>query len=281
MSQFARPDSNITQTAFTGGFAEIDESIASDADQAWSTDGSDATLEVGLSNVTDPGVGTGHILRYRVAKTDDGALSGSGNTKTVIASLYQGATLIGSDIERTLGGAYTTYTFNLSSTQADAITNYSDLRIRFTTLGGGGSPANRRGIGVSWAELEVPDFVPVGVTVTPAQLQLLFTTGTPTVQAGSLVTGLSATLLRFRYDIVSGGIPAFVRTGALVSPAEETLTLGTTTPTVSIRVTVSPTQVGANFGTFTPTIPAGGILVALSDGAHLIASVGAVTVQTG
>ena len=35
MAQFLRPDSNVTQTDFTGGFAEIDDSVASDADTAF------------------------------------------------------------------------------------------------------------------------------------------------------------------------------------------------------------------------------------------------------
>lgn len=157
MAQFARPDSNVTQSAFTGGFAEIDEAVASDADRAFSTDGSDAELEVGLSDVTDPQVGTGHIVRYRAGKTDDGVLSGTGNAKTLEVRLMQGATQIAADVSRTLTGAYQTFTWTLTSTQANAITDYTDLRLEFVSLGGGGNPTNRRGAAISWAELEVPD----------------------------------------------------------------------------------------------------------------------------
>lgn len=166
MAQFARPDSDVTNTAFTGGFADIDEITASDADRAFSTDGSDCELEVGLSNVSDPSTDTGHIFRYRVAKTDDGVPSGTGNAKTLIARLMQGTTAIATDTERTLTGSYTTYSRTLSSGEAAAITDYTDLRLEFTSLGGGGNPTNRRGAAVSWAELEVPD-APAGPTPAP------------------------------------------------------------------------------------------------------------------
>jgi len=38
-----------------------------------------------------------------------------------------------------------------------SITDYTDLRLRFTCTNSGGSPANRRGMAISWAEIEIPD----------------------------------------------------------------------------------------------------------------------------
>lgn len=159
MAQFARPDSNVTQASFTGGFAEIDEASPSDADFAWGTDNTAAELEVGLGNVTDPALSTGHTFRYRIAKTNDGVVDGAGSSCTVTARLMQGATQIATDTAKTATGTWTQYAYTLSSGEADAITDYTDLRLEFLTSASGGNPTNRRGAAVSWAELEVPDAV--------------------------------------------------------------------------------------------------------------------------
>lgn len=161
MAQFARPDSNVTTTGFTGGFEDINETSASDSDFAYTADNTTGQLEVGLTNVADtPALDTGHIVRYRLAKADTGVPpSTTGNTQNMTVSLYQGGTLIRSDVERTVGD-WTTYSFTLTTTEAGNITDYTDLRIRVDSpASGGGSPGNRRGGAISWAELEVPDGV--------------------------------------------------------------------------------------------------------------------------
>lgn len=156
MAQFARPDSNVTQTSFTGGFADIDESVASDADFAYGANNTAAELEVGLSNVTDPLSSSGHIVRYRIAQTNAGVVDGTGNAVTVTMRVMQGTTQIATDTAKTATGTWTEYSYTLSAAEADAITDYTDLRLEFVTSASGGSPANRRGAGVSWAELEIP-----------------------------------------------------------------------------------------------------------------------------
>jgi len=156
-AQFGRPSSNVTQSGFTNGFAQIDEVTASDADFAYGSNGGGNTLEVGLSSVTDPQVSSGHTIRYRVAKVDGGVLSSSGNSVTATVSLYQGGTPIASDTDRTVNATWTEYSFTLSAGQANSITNYSDLRIRIVDSSNGGNPSNRRAGAISWAELEVPD----------------------------------------------------------------------------------------------------------------------------
>lgn len=173
MAQFARPDSNVTQTSFTNGFAEIDESTPSDADFAFGANNTAAELEVGLSNVTDPTSSTGHIFRYRVAKTNAGTVDGTGNSVTVTARLMQGTTQIATDTAKTADGTWTQYAYTLTGGEADAITDYTDLRLEFVTSTSGGAPANRRGGAVSWAELEVPsaaqtvqnNFISAGTTL--------------------------------------------------------------------------------------------------------------------
>lgn len=152
-TQFLRPDGNVTQTSFTGGFAEIDEVTASDADFAYGTNNTAATLEVSLSNPAEtPGSGT-TTVRYRVAKTNAGVLDGGGNSCTVTASVYQGVTLISADAARTVTGTWTDYSWTPSMA---SVTDWNDLRLRFVTSASGGTAASRRGGAVSWAEAEVP-----------------------------------------------------------------------------------------------------------------------------
>lgn len=157
MAQFARPDSDVTVTSFTGGFSAIDEATASNADFAYGANNTASELEVGLSNVTDPAASTGHIFRYRIAKTNAGLVDGGGSAVTVTARLMQGTTQIATDTAKTATGTWTQYAYTLSGAEADAITDYADLRLEFVTSASGGSPANRRGGAVSWAEMEVPD----------------------------------------------------------------------------------------------------------------------------
>lgn len=164
MAQFLRPDGNVTQTGFTGGAAEIDEATASNTDFAWGANGGGNTLEVSLSNPSGtPGSGT-TTVRYRLAKTNNGALNGSGNAVTGTVGLYQGTTLIAADTARTLTSTWTAYSF---TPNVSGVTDWTDLRLRFTDSTNGGNASNRRGGAISWAELEAPD-APAGITGTMA-----------------------------------------------------------------------------------------------------------------
>lgn len=153
MAQFLRPISNVTQTNFTGGFAEIDESTFSDVDFAYSAVNIIAVLEVGLSTVLTPGAGT-RTIRYRLAQTNGAVVDGTGNTVNVTAALYQGTTLIATDTARTTSGTWTQYSFTPNTS---TVTDWSALRLRFTTTASGGGASVRRGAGISWAEMETPD----------------------------------------------------------------------------------------------------------------------------
>lgn len=169
MAQFARPDSDVTALGGSGSgtFADIDETSFSDSDYLYSNDNVDVTYECGLSNVTDPVSSSGHIVRWRQAQSDQSASpiapSSGGTASEYSAYLYQGATLIATLVsgETSNEGSFLAKSYTLSGTEADSITDYTDLRIRFDFVGGGGSPANRRGVAISWAEMEVPD-APVG-----------------------------------------------------------------------------------------------------------------------
>jgi hypothetical protein len=162
MAQFLRPDSNVTQTNWTNGFAEIDEATASDADFSYGgANSNSARLEVGTSDPADtPDPAGTATVRWRRAKvTSAGALSGTGGTVSQTCGVYQGATLIASSTITTTGAwVESTFTFG-----AGDISDWTDVRLRFTQTNSGGG-GNARGSAVSWAEIEAPDAAPAVLT---------------------------------------------------------------------------------------------------------------------
>ena len=166
MSQFLRPDSNVTQTNFTNGFAEIDETSASEADYAYGANNSSAVLEVGLSNPGGtPGAGP-CTVRYRIAKSTNGSIVSSGTGVATYCHVYQGGTLIASDGPKTPTGTWTSYSF---TPDLSGVTDWNDLRLRFTC--DSAAVGVVRNVAVSWAEIEVPDAAP---TATPRSFGIVF-----------------------------------------------------------------------------------------------------------
>ena len=141
MAQFARPsvdtfrdnweeDDGVT----TDIFDQIDEAVADNADfiRTQLTPTSDVYVTK-LTSVEDPLLSTGHIVRYRYAKNAAG-----GDAIDLIVQLRQGyvnegtpGTLIASATHNGISETFTDGTINLSGAEADAITNYADLYLRF------------------------------------------------------------------------------------------------------------------------------------------------------
>lgn len=154
MAQFLRPSSDITTTNWTRSsgtnayYTYIDETTSDSSDYVQIVTTTGSGLEVKLSAGTDPVSSANHIVR--VADWTVG--SGAGEARTIL--LLQGSTTIATvatgNPSRTVGS---TVTFTLTGTQADSITDYSDLRLRFTanTLAAGETYR------VGWAEMEIPD----------------------------------------------------------------------------------------------------------------------------
>lgn len=108
-------------------FGTIDESVASDADfdtSAVSPIQADF-FEVKFSPLSDPLSSVGHQVGYRYKKSQTG-----GEQINLRVRLVQGTTVIASWTHLGID-AVTTATQTLSNAQADAITDYSDLRLRF------------------------------------------------------------------------------------------------------------------------------------------------------
>lgn len=161
--QFARP---VTPDISTGGwtptpiFDEIDDVTPDDGttEVLSADDPSSDTMEVSLSAVTDPTSSANHVVRFRHQHTTTGG--GSAPTMTLDVSLYQGTTLIATTQVAPTKTTWITDTIALSGGEADSITDYSDLRIRFVANKTGGNRVFR--IHVTWGELEVPSVAGAG-----------------------------------------------------------------------------------------------------------------------
>lgn len=137
--QLARPDADVTGSpTWTGDGGEttnlyqrIDEASASDTDYIRSVlDPSADVHEVGLETLTDPASSSDHIVRYRARK------QAAGDPIDLTVSLMQGATQIAAWTETALATSWSTVTRTLTGGEADAITDYADLRLRFSATQG-------------------------------------------------------------------------------------------------------------------------------------------------
>ena len=106
------------------------------------------TGDVALADLGDPATSAGHVLRYRARASGAG-----GAAERMRAELFQGGTLVaGAGSIVVSRGVFSTWSYTLTIAEADAITDYTDLRVRLVveTLGGG------EAVDVSWVEFETP-----------------------------------------------------------------------------------------------------------------------------
>lgn len=136
--QFARPIADLDNTGVwvtAPLWSKIDDSVGSGDADSIAGDGSPLSSEpftVDLGTITDPLSATNHIIRVRVAKTTNG-----GANYDFVAQLRQGyvseasqGTLIGTLTQTIIAETATTYTYTLSGSEANSITDYSDLQLR-------------------------------------------------------------------------------------------------------------------------------------------------------
>jgi hypothetical protein len=157
-AQFARPASDVNNSGLyttTPLWDKLDEASSDDNTTEILSDNNvsesdGAGFEVQLSVVTDPQSSAGHVLRWRAQKQT------GGRNLNISCRLYQGSTpLSATRTLSALGAAYTTDTYTLSAAEADAITDYADLRVRcWTAISGGGAATSSA---LTWIELELPD----------------------------------------------------------------------------------------------------------------------------
>lgn len=141
MAQFARPvaDAVVGSWEDEGGattslFESIDEATPSDADFVTSeTAPATSVYATDLGTIEDPQSSSNHVVRYRYQKDASG---GAQIDLTVelreayVDEVTQG-TLIASASHTDIANGWTDGSITLSSGEADSITDYSDLQLRF------------------------------------------------------------------------------------------------------------------------------------------------------
>ena len=177
MAQYGRPISDIStgNWSTTPLWSDLDDN--SDADYITSGKNPVAdTFENALtSTLSDPLSSSGHIVRARLYCS-----KASNGTATVY--VYRGTTLIATyAIPGNLATAFTTYSYTLTGTETDNITDYTDLRIRVV----GNGTANAY-VYCAWTELEVPDAVTA--TEETASLAIFKGVSSPVTYAGAPVS---------------------------------------------------------------------------------------------
>lgn len=144
MAQFGRPSTDTVNESYTdqgGGssniYTTIDESVASDADYIRSALAPTNDVYVTkLTTVEDPQSSSGHTVRYRYAKDASG-----GAQIDLTVQLRQGyvnegspGTLIATCGSHTnISNSWTDGSYALSGAEADSITDYSSLYLRFVS----------------------------------------------------------------------------------------------------------------------------------------------------
>ena len=158
--QYERPDGISSGSWASGSYTEIDETVQNNADYIQSSKlGKRGTNVVTftISDVTDPNLSTDHIIRYAYKEDALGS-----NSPSLTVTLLQGTQKIASWDEKTLSSSFTLSTQTLASNQANAITDYADLRLEFTATCSAkcsDNITNMDSVSVSWVEFEVPDII--------------------------------------------------------------------------------------------------------------------------
>ncbi len=141
MAQFGRPSTDTVNEGYLNEaasgsnlFQSIDETVASDTDYIQSAAAPTSDVyATKLTTLEDPVSSSGHIIRYRHAKSASG-----GAQIDLTVQLRQGyvsegtpGTLIKAWTHTNISNTATTESQTLSGAEADAITNYNDLFLRF------------------------------------------------------------------------------------------------------------------------------------------------------
>ena len=161
MAQSMRPISTVTdQGTFTGPSAHgsVDGTAPDTGDYWTGNDNQDDVLEVLLTDLSSspPGSGTCTVNVYQAESDTDSAPASGGTSPTYDIEVYEATTQIAA---RT-GITATESAFTLDNAltfSSSSISDWSDVRVRFTSHGTGGTPSGRRGVATSYVEISTPD----------------------------------------------------------------------------------------------------------------------------
>jgi len=141
-------------------FDELDETTSDDdttyTQTSAASGGTGDDLTVSLANIPDPLTNIYHVVEYRWRNAGN---STGDATLAFTMELLQGNTVVASRAHTSAQVAsqlaYTTFTYTLSAAEADSITDYNDLRIRFNVTTKSPGSSGSRILRVSWAAFTV------------------------------------------------------------------------------------------------------------------------------
>jgi hypothetical protein len=322
-SQNGRPDGDISAGVWyesagdtqSNLYTVIDEPSRSDSDYIYTGNGDTGYCEVTLSDVSDPLTSDNHDINYAYRRTN------GAKNMTLVVSLRQGSsTEIASWTHVNPSAAFTLAEQTLTSGQANNITNYNDLRLRFDVT----VSQNPGACQVSWAEFSVPlanpSVVitpqpagaaggtvdptvvepPTGVTVTPNPAESVAGVTAPTVVYGSLsITPSPAESVAGKADptVIKGSTsvtpipaasvagvvaPTVIKGSLAITPDPAASVAGKVDPTVLYgSTTATPSAVGAVGATLDPTVVKGSLSLSPSAAESVAATVDPTVVEGG
>src|SRR3990172_9820611 len=135
MAQTIRPVSDVATGNWLASVgnniaATIDEAVQDDADYTYTTVGGGTGAQVALASASDPVSSNNHVVRYRAM---------GNNSANLTVSLIENTNVRATWTETAVPPTFTNYARTLSGAEADAITNYADLRLKFEAAAGGGA----------------------------------------------------------------------------------------------------------------------------------------------
>ena len=184
--QLGRPDQTISNIDWTAVGATSEHQAVNEATPNGDTDyilGSSKTahIEFGLPDFSDPEVSYGHVLHFTAQAT------GSGGAEKARIYLFQGAVEIARGTFTITRDSYNTYSYTLSNSKADSITDYTDLRIQLEIRKLANSGEEIR---ITQTEFEVPE----GESVSTSEIIETNTQGSKAYETPTIGKNLSGNI---------------------------------------------------------------------------------------
>lgn len=153
-TQTARPNADIADTNWTllvSDYDKLDEVSPNDADytECDNTLTTDSYVRVSVANLTDPNLNSNHTVNFRARKD-----ANSDTSDIFVRVRNSDETLVADHLVTGLTTSFATYSYVLTTAEAQNISSYTALRLEFATGTQGGS--QRRHLYVSWAEFVIP-----------------------------------------------------------------------------------------------------------------------------
>jgi hypothetical protein len=152
MTQYARPNGDVSATNWTDSYTAIDEVSPSDTDYIIGSNSANGTFICTLNSISEPATKNACTIKFRARKSASG-----GHDRQVSVQVFEGTTARGTAVAS--GNLSETWTeYSSTSIDLSAVTDWGALRFNIVSAGTTGTPAgDRRYVWVSWGELSTPD----------------------------------------------------------------------------------------------------------------------------